>query len=97
MNYIFRSNGQYLGFIHNSYLFSRDGVYLGWLEGRFVWDSSGQFRGTLTTDNKYIVKSLYTIAPVSRVPRSLPPIPPLPVPQANIVAILLPVGIVDAF
>lgn len=97
MNYIFKSNGQYVGFINNGYLFSRDGIYLGWVEGRFVWDSTGQFRGILTEDNKYILKNLYTISPVSRVPRPLPPIPPLPVPQANIAPILLSIGVVDAF
>lgn len=97
MNYIFKSNGQYLGFIYNGYLFSRDGIYLGWTEGKFVWDSAGQFRGILTNDNRYILKNLYTIPPISRTPRPLPAIPPLPAPQANIAPILLPIGAVDAF
>ena len=97
MDFVFKSTGQYLGFIHNNYLFSRDGFYLGWIEGNYVWDAQGQFRGTLTSDRRYILKNLYTIPPVPRVPRPFPPIPPLPAPPPNIPPTLLPIGVVDAF
>lgn len=96
MQYIFRSNGQYLGFIQNSYLFSRDGIYLGWIEGNHVWDANGQYRG-FTQDGKYILRNLYIIPPVPRAPKALPAIPALPAPATNIVAINLPIGYVDAF
>lgn len=97
MNFIFRSTGQYLGFIVNGYLFSRDGEYLGWVEGNFVWDKSGQYRGSFTNDGKYIVRNIYTVLPVPRAPRPYPITPSLPAPQANIAPIVLPIGLVDAF
>ena len=58
VEYIFRSNGNYLGFISSGNLFSRDGEYLGWIEGDLVWDSNGHFRGkiVLINDKKYILK-----------------------------------------
>lgn len=96
MQYIFRSNGQYLGFIQNGYLFSRDGIYLGWVEDNHVWDANGQYRGFIK-DSRYILRNLYIVPPVSRAPKALPAIPALPVPTANIVAINLPIGYVDAF
>ena len=97
MKFIFKSSGQYLGSIVNDYLFSRDGEYLGWIEGKYVWDKSGQFRGNTTEDGRYIVRNIYTIPPVPRVPKPYPVTPSLPAPQANISPIVLPVGNIDAF
>lgn len=96
MKFIFKSTGQYLGFIQNDYLFSRDGEYFGWVEGNFVWDKNGQYRGSIMND-RYIVKNLYAVPPVPRVPRPYPATPAMPSPQANIASILLPVGYTDAF
>lgn len=97
MQSIFKSNGQYLGFISNGYFFSRDGAYLGWIEGKFVWDKDGKFRGVLTEDGRYILKNIYTVSPVPRVPRPMPATPPLPPPPPNIGPIVLHIGYVDAF
>jgi hypothetical protein len=38
--YIYKSNGNYFGFIRNGYLYSRDGVCLAWVEDDYVWDVS---------------------------------------------------------
>ncbi len=97
--YVFRSNGTYLGFISNGSLFSRDGEYLGWVEGKFVWDSSGQFRGEIKeiNNNKYILKNIFLIQPIPKVPKVWPVSPAPPVPQANIMPITLPIGSKDAF
>lgn len=97
MQYIFKSNGHYLGFISNGYIYSRDGIYMGWVEGGFAWDKHGQFRGYLSEDGKYILKNVYTIPPVSKSPKPNPSSPVLPTPPANIVPIVLPVGVQDAF
>ena len=97
MNFIFKSTGQYFGFIVDDYLFSRDGEYLGWIEGKYAWDKSGLFRGIVTDDKRYIVRNIYTILPVPRAPRPHPSTPSLPTPQANIASIVLPVGYIDAF
>lgn len=99
-DYIFRSNGNYLGFIDNEYLFSRDGEYLGWIEGNFVWDPNGQFRGevTLIDKNRYILRNIFLIPPIPKVPKS-PPIHPVhpPIPPANILPINLSIRFKDAF
>lgn len=99
IEYIFRSNGNYLGFLSNGYLFSRDGEYLGWVEGTFAWDSTGQFRGVVTEINnkKYILKNIFLIPPIPKIPK-IPPIPPVPpTPQINAMPIILPMGFKDAF
>ena len=94
--YIFKSSGQYLGFVISDYFFSRDGIYLGWVESPYVWDSSGQFRGELR-EGAYILRNLYAIPPVPKVPKVAPPTPPLPPPPPNRVPIILQIGYVDAF
>jgi hypothetical protein len=95
MKYIFKSNGIYLGFVQGDYLFSRDGEYLGWIEGNLVWDKTGDYRGYLEGD--YILRNLYSIKPVPRVPRVTPVSQPLPVPPVNKVPMILSVGVTDAF
>ncbi len=90
--YIFRPNGNYLGFISDGNIFSRDGEYLGWIEGNLVWDSAGRFRGQVMQINnyKYILRNRFLIPPIPKVPR-IPPIPP-----SNIVPIIVPIGFEDA-
>ncbi len=99
VDYIFRSNGTYLGFIDNGYIFSRDGEYLGWIEGRFVWDSNGQFRGEITEidGNKYILRKMFIFQPIPKVPKAPPVLTAPPAPHANIPPIILSIGVKDAF
>ena len=96
MNSIFRSTGIYIGFILNGMLFSRDGEYLGWIEDNFVWDSRGKFRGQIWNEN-YIIFNKFAVSPIPRIPRPYPPTPVLPPPPANLPAIILPTGWIDAF
>jgi|TARA_Y100000310_G_scaffold30045_1_gene28577 hypothetical protein len=98
-DYIFRSNGNYLGFISNGNLFSRDGEYLGWIENDIVWDSRGNFRGKVTEINnkKYILRNTFVIPPIPKAPKA-PPVPPVPpVPPANLTPINPPIGSKDSF
>lgn len=99
VEYIFKSNGTYFGFIENGYLFSRDGQYLGWIEDKLVWDFNGQFRGEVKDfgGKKYILRNIFMISPLPRIPK-LPPLSPLtPTPQMNIIPITLPINFKDAF
>lgn len=98
-NYIFKSNGFYLGFIKHDYLYNRDGIYLGWIEKDFVWDKNGQFRGVLVdvSGHKYVLVKRFTLLPAARSPRaSVAPVIP-PQPPANIAPISLSVDLQDAF
>jgi hypothetical protein len=97
--FIFRSNGNYLGFFSNNFLFSRDGVYLGWVENNLVWDVRGSFRGQTIKigNNFYIIKNTLTISPIPRIPKLVPIPPALPIPQSNILPVQLPIGFVDSF
>jgi hypothetical protein len=96
-DFVFKSNGAYLGFIENGNLFSRDGVFLGWIEGIHAWDSTGRYRGQRWNQNKYIIVNTFALPPVPRPPKQTPTPPPLPDPPANIAAIVLPTGWKDAF
>lgn len=99
-NFIYKSTGQYLGFVQNNSLYSRDGEYLGRVEGNYVWDASGKFRGVMATINghRYIWLNIFAFPPVAR-----PPMPPQPTvvpltPTNTLIApITLPVGYVDGF
>jgi hypothetical protein len=96
-DYIFKSNGSYLGFVEGGNLFSRDGAFLGWIENNIhTWDSSGRYRGQ-RWNNKYVIVNTFALTPVPRPPRQVPTPPPLPDPPANIPAIALPTGWKDAF
>ena len=97
--FIFRTNGFYLGFLQAGNLFSRDGVYLGWLEGVFIWDASGQYRGQLVQIGGYyyILKNMYAVPPIPRVPRFATISPTLPPPPINGVPISPPIGYKDGF
>lgn len=98
---IYRSTGQYLGFIRNGRLFSRDGAFLGSTSGNFVWDAKGQYRGTITVFNEsnYIVKNMFAIPPYNqpKVEGGNLQLNELPNPHANINPIVLPVGYIDGF
>lgn len=97
--YIFKSNGNYIGFISDSNIFSRDGVYLGWVENGLVWDSRGNFKGQIFdfNNNHYILKNSFSISPIPRIPR-VPPVSSLPpIPPANILPISIPIGYEDSF
>jgi hypothetical protein len=97
--YIFRSDGNYVGFIYNNNVFSRDGVYLGWVENNLVWDYQGNFKGQIfkINGNDYILKNSFSIPPIPRIPK-VSPVPPVPpVPPVNILPISLPIGLVDSF
>ena len=98
-NHIYKSNGTYLGFVHNGSIFSRDSAYLGWLEGNYVWDDKGRFRGTLKEigGHNYVLLNQLQLQPIPRLPK-LPPLPPFPpLPQSNVGPISLPVGFIDGF
>jgi hypothetical protein len=99
-NFIYKSTGQYLGFVQNNSLYSRDGAYLGWVEGNFVWDFNGKFRGVINDvgGHKYIWLNIFALLPVPRPPKlSLPPVTPAYPVETIIPSITLPVGIVDGF
>jgi len=101
--FIFKSNGNYLGFIRNDLVYSRDGIYLGWVEqmekDQIVWDSEGKFRGLLLKRNGYcyILTRKFEMPPVSRTPKKTPSIQTPPDPPRNIPPISLPVDLEDAF
>lgn len=96
---IFKTNGVYLGFIHENNIFNRDGIYLGWLENQFAWGSDGQYRGQLKNigDSSYILRNIYSAPPVPKTPRSIPTPPPIPNPPPNIAPISPDIGLKDAF
>lgn len=99
IKYIFRSTGQYLGFIMNNYLFTRDGAYLGWIDNRLAWGADGQYRGAiLEVENRaYVVRNKFTASPLPKSPRAAPATPAIPAPVANTTPIVLPLGYEDAF
>ena len=75
--FIYRSNGDYFGFILNGYLFDTDGEYLGWVEDDdSVWRKDGEYFGWLTGEN-YILHNPKQIKPLARTPK-IPPMPPDP-------------------
>ena len=99
-SYLFKSNGQYLGFITDQgYIFSHNGVYLGWLESNYAWDTDGNFRGQLMEidGHKYILKNIYTIPPIPKPQKPTPQPPVIPNPQPIIKAVELQIGLKDAF
>jgi len=97
--HIFKSTGQYLGFIKNGTLYSRDGNYLGWSEGKYIWDASGNFRGELTerNNNFYILKNILAVPPIPKSPKSGALAPTIPNPRPNISPIPLQIHLKDGF
>jgi hypothetical protein len=78
MTPVFKWSGEYFGFIHNENLFHADGAYLGWIEDGQVWASDGAYLGEVVEEH-YILRRTNTIAPLPKIPRSLPirPIRPM--------------------
>lgn len=100
--FLYKSNGNYLGFIQNDTIFDRDGNSLGWLEGAFVWDSFGRFRGSLiksATNNQvfYVWLNKFAISPLPKNPRPTSIVTAIPSPPPNIPPVTLPVGWIDSF
>ena len=97
--FIFKTDGNYLGFIQSGFVFSRDGVYLGWVESKTVWDAEGNFRGAISeiNSNKYILRDRFALPPVSRTPKTAPENPIIPDPPRNVAPISSGVSLVDAF
>jgi hypothetical protein len=99
--FLFRSNGQYLGFITGDNIFDRDGRFIGWKSVETVWGANGQYRGQLSrigsTQNFYVVKYIFAVAPIPQIPRVVDINKSLPVPPANILPVHLQAGFVDGF
>lgn len=100
--FLYKSNGNYFGFIQGDTIFNRDGVPLGWLDGTFVWDTTGRFRGNLMKNKtmaqaNYIWLNKFSILPLPKSPKPIQSLPTLPPPPQNILAVTLPVGWIDAF
>src|SRR5713226_8588006 len=97
-DHIYRSSGQYLGFMDSGKIFSWDGKFLGWVEGAYVWDVSGQFKGEIKKINGhyYILKNMYALPPLPKVPKLNPlPVSSIPAPQSTIAPITLDIGWID--
>ena len=78
--YIFRWNGQQLGFIDNGSLFDAKSNYLGWVEGDgSVWAKNGKYIGEIV-EGAYILRRSFKLDPLPKLPRSPPlsPFPPIP-------------------
>lgn len=71
MTPVFKWSGEYFGFIHNENLFHADGACLGWIESGQVWASDGTYLGQVMEEN-YILRRTNMIAPLPKIPRSLP-------------------------
>ena len=98
--YIFKSSGQYFGFMDNGNIFSWDGQYLGWREGGYIWDVSGQFRGEVKKidGHCYILKNMYALPPLPKEPKlNALPVISIPAPQPSIPQITPEIGWVDGF
>jgi hypothetical protein len=97
--YIFKSSGQYFGFIHGDYIFDRDGKYIGWRNGINVWAPNGQYKGQLkefAPGKFHFIYYIFGVPPVQLIPRNMPITPTLPDPPSNESPIQLPVGYIDA-
>ncbi len=72
--FIYRMNGQCIGFMRNEILYSADGKYLGWGENNSFWNNHGQFCGQLymvnaETNTAYILKNQFSIPATTQAPR----------------------------
>lgn len=99
--FIYKSNGQPLGFIRNGNLYSTYGQYLGWQDVKHIWNAAGYYAGTLTNTNgnSYILKYIFGAAPIPQTPRSVANLPPqdLPALPPTISAIQLHPSYKDGF
>ena len=97
-DYIYKSSGQYLGFMDGGNIFSWDGKFLGWVEGGYVWDVSGQFKGQIKQidGHYYVLKNMYALPPLPKMPKINPlPVISIPAPQPIIAPITLDIGWTD--
>ncbi len=97
---IYKSSGQYIGFVNENNVFRWDGEHLGWIDNQsFIWDISGNFRGQLIQRDgyAYAIRSSFLINPVSKPPRSKAIPLSIPTPSAPAPVFPISVGIEDAF
>jgi hypothetical protein len=103
--FIYKSNGQYMGFARYNNLYTRDGIYLGYIKGNFAWDAQGQFRGSLTPIETqqgtkiFVIKNMFAINPYPQEAKQMNnlAISELPLQLPPISPITLDVGYVDGF
>lgn len=97
--FIYKSSGQYFGFLERDNVFSWDGKYLGWVDEDFVWDNLGQFRGELKKikGKLYILKNMYALPPLPKTRKHPIPSVEVPTPQAQIDPISIDIGWTDGF
>jgi len=98
-NFIFKTNGNYIGFIDSEFIFSRDGKYLGWIDNKLVWDREGEFRGALMIlgEKSYVLRSQLTMSALSKTPKIPSYTPEMPPPPPNATPISPGVEFIDAF
>lgn len=97
---IYKSSGQYIGFIVQDNIFRWDGMYLGWIDNqKYIWDRNGNFRGKLSLQNGnyYALRNTFQVPPVSRAPRAVPTSPVPPTPSSAVQPVQLPMGVEDSF
>lgn len=97
---IFKSSGQYIGFISQNNIFRWDGEHLGWIDNQnFIWDIGGNFRGQLIEKGgyHYAIKNSFEINPVAKPPRPKTTAPNIPTPSNPAPKYPISVGIEDAF
>jgi hypothetical protein len=93
---VFRSNGNYFGFISNENLFNANGKYLGWVENNGqIRGVDGSFMGEIFNDN-YIFKRQNMIEPIRQVSKVRPISPVPPVSSINRIGLIMPIGWKDA-
>lgn len=99
--FLFKSSGQYIGFLYNDFIYTRDGNFLGWLDSdiKVVWGKSGSYKGKLVNidGHYYILRNLLEMPPIPQTPKRTPVPPPLPFQQENIPPITLPPFFIDGF
>ena len=77
MQFIFRWNGQYYGFIANGHLFDSTAGYRGWVESDgSVWRSDGVFVGNLVGGEYVLLQR--SEARSNHTQRARPPVPAAP-------------------
>ena len=75
MEFIYRWNGEYFGFISEDNLFDANSNWIGWIKDKKVWQANGSFLGEIY-ENNYILRRKTEVLPVPMEPHS-PPVPPV--------------------
>lgn len=96
MKYLFRMNGEYVGFLSDGWFFAANGCYLGWCEGGDqLWRSDGNWLGCIR-EQYYVLRRRGAPQPVPQPPR-VPPVPPSPpLSPGNLLPRAVPPGWLDA-